>query len=160
MQRDVLIAGDLAAFLEGGVSIVVSSSGGEGPTIGRALGCVVSPDRCRVTVFLSTSANAALVAAVAATGVVAVVFTEPSTNRSVQLKGADARIAPPEGDVGPLLSRHVEAFRRDLELIGFDEAFTRVLMAYDVDDFVALSFTPRCSFDQTPGARAGSPLAS
>lgn len=161
MQRDAHIAGDLAAFLEGGVSIVVSSSGGaEGPAIGRALGCVVSPDRCRVTVFLSASANAALVAAAAGTGVVAVVFTEPSSHRSVQLKGADARIAPPDGDVGPVLSRHVEAFRRDLERIGFDEAFTRTLMAYDVADLVALSFTPSGSFDQTPGARAGSPLTS
>jgi hypothetical protein len=160
MQRDVHIAGDLAAFLEGGVSIVVSSSGGEGPTLGRALGCVVSPERCRVTVFLSASANAALVAAVAATGTVAAVFTEPSTNRSVQLKAADARIAPPGDDVGPILSRHIGAFRRELNRIGFDGTFARALMAYDAADLVALSFTPRCSFDQTPGARAGSPLAS
>jgi hypothetical protein len=160
MQRPVSIDDELAAFLEGGVSIIASSSDGAGrPVVGRALGCSLSPDRSRVTLYFCASANAALAEAAAASGTVAAVFTLPSSHRSVQLKGGGVRIAPPEGDVGPALARHVEAFGRDLALIGFEEVFTRTLMSCDPSDVVALSFTPSDAFIQTPGARAGSRMA-
>lgn len=150
----------LAAFLEGGVSVVASSAGpGNQPVLGRALGCHVSADRQHVTLFFAVSACGALLEAIAATGRVAAVVTEPSTHRSVLLKGGDARIVPVHADAADILSGHIGRFARDLDGIGFTGDFTRTLMAHHPDDITAVAFTPADLFDQTPGPKAGSRVA-
>ncbi|WP_207461374.1 hypothetical protein [Azospirillum sp. SYSU D00513] len=149
----------LAAYIEGGISIVVSSGdAGRGPTVGRAVGCRVSADRRSVTVFLSAGANAALLEAVAATGRFAAAFSEPTTHRSIQLKGSDAAVTPAGEGLQTLLDHHAAGFVRELTRIGYTEAFTRTLLAADPDEVAAVTFTPTGIFDQTPGPRAGDPL--
>jgi hypothetical protein len=147
-----------AAFLMSGVSIVASSRGANNaPAVARAGGCRVTPDG-RVAVFVAASQAAALLDAVRATGAIAVVFSEPSTHYSLQLKGADAVIEPLLPGDGALIERYAAAFAASLCPLGYSEQLVRAVVWASPEDFVALAFTPSRAFDQTPGPRAGAAL--
>lgn len=149
----------LEAFLRVGTSVSVAAvAAGNRPVVGRGLGWRLETDGRTVTVWLDDAANEALVDAVAASGRVAVVLTQPTTHRSIQLKGGDARVAPAMPDAAALVDHHIADFARELAAIGYAEPFTRALCAHDPTDLVAVSFTPDARFDQTPGPQAGEPL--
>lgn len=148
-----------AAFLQRGVGMSIAACNGDGiPTIVRGTGCRVSGDRRRVTVFVSATQAAPVIACIRANGNIAVVFSEPSTHRTVQLKGKDASIG--ELDDGDLqrIADYRNAFVAQLKPLGYDEALIRTLFAYRSTDIVTLSFTPTEGFSQTPGPHAGEPL--
>lgn len=148
-----------AAVLHAGVSVSVASvAAGNRPVVGRGLGCRVEADGRTVTVLLDDAANEALVDAIAASGRVAVVLTQPSTHRSIQFKGRDARVGPAPDGAEAFVAEHVAAFARELAIIGFDADFTRTLTAHASADLVAVTFVADRLFDQTPGPRAGEPL--
>jgi hypothetical protein len=150
---------ELAAFIQGGVSINAASSGpGNVPAVSRALGCRVSEDRLRVTVFLAASRSAALLDAIAASKKVAVAFSQPSTHRTIQLKGVDAARSGVESGDPERLARCALAFGADLETAGYSAAVARMLLGAEPADLVAVSFTPSAAFNQTPGPGAGGPL--
>jgi len=149
-----------AAFIQSGISINAASSGpGNVPAVSRALGCRVSADRRRVTVFVATSRSAALLEAIAASRRIAVVFSQPSTHRTIQLKGADAARAGVEDGDWALIERCAEAFGADLAAAGFGEGLAGLLLDAEPADVVAVSFSPSAAFNQTPGPGAGRPLA-
>jgi hypothetical protein len=78
----------LLALMHGRVSILVASRDADHrPHVMRAIGCRVRNDRRRVTVMLCSRTSAPVLADLRANGAIAVVFSEPSTHRSVQLKG-------------------------------------------------------------------------
>lgn len=157
-QKPVLDAA-YAAFIQGGVSIYVASRGaGNVPTLARALGCRVSPDRRRVTMLLSRSQAAALLEDVGATGAIAAVFAQPSTHRAIQLKGSDAALAPVDEGDRDIMARLARAFAAELTPLGYSEALVQAMLACDPEDLTAIAFTPDAAFSQTPGARAGAPL--
>ena len=83
---------ELAAFIQSGVSIVVAGRNDDmvGDVI-RGCGCRVSADRRRVTVLVDPIRSDALLDDITSNGMIAVVFSRPSTHRSIQLKGTDAR---------------------------------------------------------------------
>jgi hypothetical protein len=56
---------------------------------------------------------------IASTGRLAVVFSEPSTHRTVQVKAKGARTRAAEESDLPLLQRYLESMERELGLIGF-----------------------------------------
>ena len=155
-----MIDAQLAAFITGGVSIVAASRGPRNaPVIARAAGCRASADPARVTLLLARSQAGALLEAAEATGAISVVFSQPSSHRSYQLKGADARVEPPAPGDAALLARYADAFAADLCPLGYAEQMVRALVWAPAGDFAALTFTPSAAFDQTPGPRAGSALA-
>lgn len=148
-----------AAFIQGSVSINAASTGqGNVPAVSRALGCRVSPDRRRVTVFLPASRSAALLEAIDASRRVAVTFCLASTHRTIQLKGNDAGLGRVESGDRELAERYARAFAADLRKLGYEEAFTRALIARGDADLTAVAFTPTSAFMQTPGPGAGGPL--
>jgi len=148
-----------AVFIEGGVSINAASSGaGNVPAVSRALGCRVSPDRRRVTVFLPLSRSAALLEAIDSSRRIAVAFSQPSTHRTIQLKGVDAARASVERGDHERLARYARAFVTDLENAGYAEVVARMLLRAEASDLAAVAFTPTAAFIQTPGPGAGGPL--
>lgn len=154
-----MIDEELAAFMTRGVSILAASRGpGNTPTIARATGCRLSADRARVTLLLARSQAGDLLAAAEATGAIAVVFSQPSTHRTIQLKGADARVASPAPGDELLASRYADAFAAEVCPLGYTEQLMRAMVWAPEGDLAALSFSPSAAFDQTPGPRAGSPL--
>jgi hypothetical protein len=42
--------------------------------------------------------------------------------------------------------------------LGYTAAFGRALLDFDAADLVAVAFTPKTAFRQTPGPNAGAPL--
>jgi hypothetical protein len=150
---------ELAAFMTRGVSILAASRGpGNTPTIARAAGCRLSADRARITLLLARSQAGDVLAAAEATGAISVVFSEPATHRTIQLKGADARVAPAAPGDEALAGRYAEAFAAEVCPLGYSEQLMRALVWAPQGDLAALTFSPSAAFDQTPGPRAGSVL--
>jgi len=144
------------ALLRTGYMVTVASrDAAHVPSVARALGCRVSPDRRGMTVFLLASQSATLLRDVRETGAIAAVFSQPSTHRTIQLKGSNAAVGAIEpGDV-ELIDANAAAALADLVLSGFPESFGRTIFAYDAPDVVAVGFTPSTAFVQTPGPQAG-----
>lgn len=152
---------DLVAMMARGVSVIVASrDAGLRPNLMRAVGSRVEEDGRTITVYLSRRQSRQVMQDLAATGSIAVVFSEPSTHRTVQLKAArlDMRNADPQ-DI-PVLERYRESMEREIQQVGFAPPLTRAMLAHRLEDVVAVRFTPEQAFDQTPGPRAGTPLGS
>jgi hypothetical protein len=128
------------AMVDGGVSVIASSCGHDlTPSVMRAVGSQVAAQGRHVTIYICRSQSAQLLGDVARSGRLAVVFSQPSTHKTVQLKTRGARLRE---------AREV------------DVVYARAMLAYRLDDLVAIEFEPEQSFDQTPGLKAGQPISA
>jgi hypothetical protein len=152
---------DLVAMMARGVSVIVGSRDAQlRPSIMRAVGSRVEADGQDITLYLARPQSRQLLQDLAATGRLAVVFSEPSTHRSVQLKAARVEIRNADAQDAPVLARYLESMERELGLIGFAPQIPRALLSHRLEDVVAVRFTPEQAFEQTPGPRAGTQLGS
>ncbi|HET7202541.1 MAG TPA: hypothetical protein VFI92_04155 [Steroidobacteraceae bacterium] len=143
------------AFIQGGVSVVVSARNEAlVPDVLRGCGCRVSRDRRRVTVLAESARSGDVLDGVRANGMIAVVFSQPSTHRTLQLKGSDATVARATAADQRTARRHLEAWMADMQRIGYDPVFTRAARG-DGADLVAITFSVAAAFEQTPGPAAG-----
>jgi hypothetical protein len=125
------------------------------PSLSRALGCRVAPDRTRLTLFLQRMQSRQLLQDIAATQAVAVVFSLPSTNLTFQVKGRDAaETALQDGDVA-LCAAHREAFAQEILPHGYALELARAVHDFDPGQLVAVGFSVSDVFEQTPGPGAG-----
>lgn len=154
-----LIDDALASFAQGAVSITVGACDRHlRPCLVRAAGCRISSDRRRVTLFLSASQSTAVLDCVRDHGAIAAVFSQPTTHRTVQLKGTSAEIgALEEGDL-VVMATYRAAFAREVAPLGFAEPLIQTLFSFPAGDVVRLSFCPVEAFLQTPGPNAGARL--
>jgi hypothetical protein len=155
-----LLDAEHAAFvLLPGISMTAASrSAGNRPVLGRAVGCRVAPDRSRVAVLIPADQNAALVDALRDSRAIAVVFSQPSTHRTIQLKGTDAAIEAPAADDRQRALSWTQGFVAELGAMGYAESMINAFLWCDPQALVAVSFTPCSAFQQTPGPGAGAPL--
>lgn len=150
---------DHLRFMAGGVSInVASSDGGRVPSLCRAVGCRVEEGGRRIQVFLPGPAARHLLEDIRRTRAIAVVFSDPLTHRTVQVKGRDADVAPLAAGDLEAVEAYRSAFVERLKSIGFQEPFVRALLGGRGDELAAVTFTPQAAFNQTPGVQAGAPL--
>lgn len=148
-----------AAFIQRRVSILVGSCNADGvPSLARAYGCRVPPDRSSVTVFLALPQSEALLRDLRASGAIAVVFSRPSTHETLQFKGSVQRISPVDADDRPVMQAYGRSFAEEIAPLGFDESFQDAIMAPVEHEGVAVTFAPLAAFVQTPGPSAGRPL--
>jgi hypothetical protein len=160
MPDAIALDAALAAFVQGGVSLhAASRNAGNVPNLARALGCRVTPDGHRVTVFLQASHCATMLADFRDNGAIALVASQPSTHRTVQLKGRDATLEPLRDDDAVRIARYREAFEGELTSMGYAPQLPRAILAGPRSDFVAVAFTIAAAFEQTPGPGAGTALA-
>jgi len=152
---------DHAAFIQGGVSVVVATRNSDlVPDAVRGCGCRVSRDRRSVTVLIESLRIGSVIADIEANGMIAVVFSQPSTHRTIQLKGTDARVVSVSPRDRTLAQRHLAAWIDELTAIGYRPEFARAVHGDVPDAMVALVFTPTAAFQQTPGPGAGDRLRS
>jgi len=150
---------DHLRFMAGGVSINTASSSGSGlPSQCRAFGCRVDGAGRRITVFLAGPQAADLLRDVRHSRALAVVFSDPPTHRTMQIKGRDARVEPLAPGDPAVVEAYRQAFVECLRPLGFTEAMVRALLDCPDAELVAVGFTPEAAFNQTPGAQAGAPL--
>ena len=160
MNGDSVLDAEHAAFvLRPGISITAASrTAANLPQLGRAVGCRVAPDRGHVTVLVPADQNAALVAALRESRAVAVVFSEPSTHRTIQLKGSDAVVEALVVGDAECVARWSDGFVAGLAALGYNGPMVRTFLWCDPAGLVAVRFTPQAAFEQTPGPQAGMPL--
>ncbi len=150
-----------ALLLTRGVSIYASSVTQEGvPVIGHVMGCRVSSDRRKVTLFISRTQFSALIGAIASSARIAAGFSHPSTHRAIQLKGRDAVIGDPLRRDARVVEAYADAFVQETRFRGFDEALIRAFLWADPSTLAAVTFTPDEAFEQTPGPAAGRSMTS
>lgn len=147
-----------AAFIQSAVSISAAARAADGmPALARSHGCSLNRSG-RVRLLFARPKSQELLAAVAATRVIAVAFNEPTTHRSIQLKGRDAAIVPSDAADEGLASRYRDLMAGELLGMGYSGQWVGTLLFVAPGDLVAVEFTPARAFAQTPGPRAGAPL--
>ncbi len=121
-----LLAPEHVAFIARGVSVIVGTCDQHlRPSVMRAVGSQVRPDGGEVTVYLGRSQAGQLLEDLAANGRIAVVFSQPSTHRTLQLKATRVRTRPLDEADRPLLQRYLESMEHELALIGHPPPFAR-----------------------------------
>jgi Pyridoxamine 5'-phosphate oxidase len=154
-----LLPADVAEFIQSGVSITVASRDDRlVPSIAKAVGCRVNDDGRQVTVLMFASPAEPVARDIARHGQAAVVFSRPSTNRTVQLKGRDVRSVPPQPADVALVRRYLALFGAELAPLGWEQAFVDAVFWHDPSQLLAIRFTPEGAFLQTPGPGAGRAL--
>lgn len=142
------------------ISIIVGSrDAGLRPHLMRAVGCRFSPDRRRVTLLLPEGRSRAVLDDLRDNGQIAVVFSEPSSNHTMQLKGSDATVSPCGPDDRALAERYLRGFIEEIGQLGLAAEVAHTILGHD-DGLVAVHFTVAAAFEQTPGPAAGQPLAA
>jgi hypothetical protein len=149
-----------AEFVAGVTSMAIATRDAQLlPTVGKALGCMVSADRRWLTVLIDGEQSARIVADIAAGSPVAAVFSLPATHRTVQVKAAQATTATATPTQRVRARMHVDAIVEHLAPLGYSEAALRVLFSYEAGALLAVRFAPTAVFAQTPGPRAGERIA-
>lgn len=157
--KEFVLDDDLARFVTGGVSIIAASrDAANRPQLVRALGCRLSSDRREITLLLSAAHSESLIGDWLGNDAIAVVFTQPSTHRSVQIKGGHVARMPLGPEDEAYIGDYRDALASDLASVGFSHAFTQALLSCPDSDRIALRFVPTTAFCQTPGPGAGEPL--
>jgi hypothetical protein len=156
-----LISSKVAAFAQSGVSITVAARSSRlVPSISKAVGCRIAADLQQVTVLLFGDAAETVCRDIADHGHIAVCFSRPSTNETVQIKGRDARAAPASPTEVAVARRCLDLLVDDLLPLGFEREMIEVFFWGEAGDLMALSFTPDGAFAQTPGPSAGAALTA
>src|SRR6476469_7906872 len=149
LRSPVVLAVDTVRFMRGGVSMHAASRDGDKvANLSRPVGSRVSADRTRVTVFLLASHSGAMLADFRANGRIALVISQPSTHRTIQLKGEDAAVEPLQEKDYVLIARMREAFVRELGSIGYATTLPSTLLEATRGDVVAVGFTVCAAFLQ------------
>ena len=96
---DMSLSDEQIDFIQGGVSISLASRDVRRvPSVSKAVACRVAADRRRVCVLLDAGQSHTLLRDVASCGALAATFCQPSTHRTLQLKGRDAQEAALQPD--------------------------------------------------------------
>lgn len=150
---------ELGEFCQSGVSVVIAASTADGlPIAGRGKACRIMPDG-RMRIFLTEAINEPLFAAFDRGSPIAVTFSAPRNHRSIQVKARSVRrVDLDEGDIAEV-ARQVRAFEDDLVFVNYARRFAEHYTAYHPEAVVAIEFSPKDAFVQTPGPGAGEQLA-
>jgi hypothetical protein len=146
-------------FIQRRVSIYVAGRDADNvPVSARGWGCKVSGDGRAITVFVARAQATALLRDVEENRRVAAVFSRPTSNRTVQLKGSDARVTGLEPDDAQTIAAYVGSFLVEVQKLGHPAPFVHAMFTARPDEVAAIVFTPTDGFAQTPGPGAGAPL--
>ena len=146
-------------MMERGVSAIVGScSRALVPSVMRAVGYRLASGGAEITVYLARSQSRQLLQDVADTGRVAVVFSEPSSHLTVQIKSARARVVSLDEGAAAEMARYLAAMEVQVGLVGFEPRFVQAMLSHDPADLAGIHLLADVAFDQTPGPQAGQAL--
>jgi len=151
-----MIDAELAAFVEGGLSIHIATRNAALEANGaRVIAVKVEPDGTHMTAYLSTAAADRIVPDLEANRQMSLGFGRPSDDRACQIKGefVEARTAA-AGD-RELVDRQWDGFLAQLGTIGFPAKATEGWKTWPA---IAVRMRVTALFSQTPGPGAGAPL--
>ena len=147
-----------AALITGRVSIIVASRDAQRrPHLMRAVGCRLSPDWRRVTVLLPEDGGRQVLEDLRDNRQIAAVFSRPSSNVTVQLKGDDATVTPSGEEDKALAESYLQGFIEEIGQLGHSAEVAHTILGHD-GALTSVHFTVAAAFEQTPGPTAGQPL--
>ena len=159
-RHPIVLAPEDLALLQRGCGVSIASRDATClPDLVRGVGQRVEPNG-EITVFLSRVDGAGVLANLRENGAIAAVFSQPSTHRTVQMKATRVSIATATAADVETVERCRAAMSAELHAIGYGPEFARALLACEPGDLVAVRFAPESAFDQTPGPKAGAPIAT
>jgi hypothetical protein len=129
------------------------------PIVGRALGCRVSVDRRRLTIFLSQSREKEVLDCLRENRAIALTVTRPQTHETLQFKGEVRDILPLSAEDVAEIAAYRQSFVEELAALGYEAAFSWAVVG-GAEDAVAVVIEPNAMYDQTPGPKAGTRLES
>ena len=158
IESGAVIAPELAAFLQSGLSMVVGTRDADlRPEVARAVGLRVEADGTEATVFIPVATGAETRANLETNRRIALTCSRPADHRTLQLKGGVLEIR--EADERDRAA--VERYRQDLTgvlgFVGVPPRLTGRLQAWPCH---AVRFRVEAIFQQTPGPDAGVTLAA
>ena len=116
---DMSLSDEQIDFIQGGVSISLASRDVRRvPSVSKAVACRVAADRRRVCVLLDAGQSQALLRDVASCGALAATFCQPSTHRTLQLKGTVGALAPASDEDAELVRAYVGQVAAVLDVLG------------------------------------------
>ncbi|MDF2233744.1 hypothetical protein P2H44_14380 [Albimonas sp. CAU 1670] len=151
------MSAELAAFASSGVTVLLGVGDIAGRPIAAVAGaCVPDPEAGELRLYVDAAGPGAarLLAAVRAGGTVGASFTDLS-HRSIQAKGARARLEPPTARDHAEYRRQVRGHAEWLATAGFSPGFCHAFSDVEESDAVMIVFAPEQVFHQTPGPGAG-----
>jgi len=155
-----LLGPDQADWLRRPLSFIVGGRDARHrPHLMRAVAGWLSDDRRRFSLLMPERHGGALLADLRANACIAVVCSEPSSHRTLQLKGRGARLLPADTDDEARAARYLMAFTEEIGQIGFPARVAEGLLAPDGPVW-RIEFEIEAAFEQTPGPAAGEPLAA
>jgi hypothetical protein len=154
-----ILTDDILEFLQHRVMVSLASRNADYvPSVVRCIGFRVHPATQRIAVFVVARQAERVVADIRATGLAAVVFSEPCTHRTVQIKGDDAVAGPLEDGDWPVIGTYPDLAVAELAPLGYQEMWIRKVFECTPAQMQAVRFTPGSAYAQTPGPRAGARL--
>lgn len=159
MATSLTLPNHIIQFLESGVSITAGSRDARCvPSMARVLACRVDDDGSTVRLWLARNQSEQLRLDCRNNDCIAVVFSQPTTHRTLQVKGNNVAEAPAKTPAATLVDEHRMTFGNELEQVGHNRCFTDALTAV-TGELVMVQFTVLELYDQTPGPDAGRKLA-
>ena len=144
------------AFIQSQVSIMVAAQGLNGqPVIARGIGSTAEADSGRIRIILRDNDATDLMAGAETHDQVAVTFTRPQTDVSMQVKGNAIAILPANPADVAVHRHYVPAMVAELLPLGFEASLIGCIVSDNGSSISILSFRPTQLFDQTPGPKAG-----
>lgn len=120
------------------------------------MGASVGPSRCAVTIYVPEATGAQTIANLRDNGRIAVTLSRAIDHRSIQLKGRSTNIRRSEEPDRGVQARYIELFAESLSLIGFPKG---LIERANYLPSLAVEIEVTELYEQTPGPRAGTPLA-
>ena len=147
----------LASFLEEGIAVHLGTRNDRlEPGGARATAVRVDETGTHLTVFLPAIASRYVLPDLEANGQAAVVFARPTDDRSCQVKGEFVDARPATEEDRRIIAAQWEGFMVSLERIGIPRAIQAIWPTWPS---IAIRLRATAVFDQTPGPKAGTPIA-
>ena len=147
---------EMKAFLESEVdNFIATRNAKHEPHIGRAWGARVADSGESIEVFVDRAHSLDALADLRENGIIAISWSQPTTYKTIQLKGHCVEIGDPAPGDFAWIERHRKLFTDGLKVIGFPPEVARAMWSSQV---VRVRLLVEHAFDQTPGPRAGREL--
>jgi hypothetical protein len=152
----VQLAEEIATFVTGGVAVVVATRDGDlRPQAGRGWGPLILPAGDAMTLCIGVPAGSRMRSNLEQGSPVVATFSQPTSYRTVQIKGDVLELGEPTAAQLARVEEHYDVLARETEQVGFSRELLRRLMDRAL---VAVTFSARELYDQTPGVNAGARL--
>ena len=143
-------------FLRRRITVTVATRDAQHvPTLVRALGYHYQPRSMRLSVYVAAAQSGELADHIRDNGCVAVVFSEPSSHVSMQVKSSAATIERATAQDRVHAQAYLETIVAEIAALNYPEPMLRAMFDPGPDTLLAVRFTPTQFFAQTPGPGAG-----